>query len=90
MSNEERPPIHEKLEVVNYKTIYKSTSNPAKSWWKTVILARGWGRTQILIYQHKLENGRWKRKQKASFNSVKDWEDTKQAVEEFIKEGLLK
>jgi len=81
MSEKEKLPVHETVNVLDYKTIYKTNK-----WWMAVVLANMFGHDKIMIYQWKVDEktGRWKRKQKLGVNYVKDWNLIKEAVEEFI------
>jgi len=77
--SEEKLPVHETVKVIDYKTIYKTNK-----WWCAVILANMFGHNKILIYQWRMKNGVWKRKQKFGINYDKDWQAIKNAVEEFL------
>ena len=76
-------PVHEVIQVVRGVDIYKSDK-----WWKAALLTESHGRRQVAIYQWRKSEDKWKRKQKFSINSVKDWEETKSAVEELLQEAF--
>jgi len=76
---EERIPISEKLEVINYTTIYKSGK-----WWTAVALVNSFGRKQISLYLWLNRDGKWKRNQKYTIHSRSEWEKIKEAVEKYL------
>jgi len=95
MSQEEKLPVDETIQVIDYRTIYKS-----KKWWCAVVLANAFGHNKILTYQWQwteikrrdeatgkwIPTGqfKWKRKQKFSVNYPQDWDKIKAAHEEFL------
>jgi len=78
---EEKIPVDESLQVMSYKTIYKT-----KKWWCAVVLVNAFGHNQILIYQWIWNDkvGKWKRKQKFSINYDNNWTAIKSAIEEYL------
>jgi len=101
MSNNQTPedpksfPVDEAISVIKGKTIYKNNK-----WWFAVLLDNSFGHNKVMIYQwqwtekKRNEGGQWvgtgqftwKRKQKIGFNFVKNWDDSKVVVDEYMKE----
>ena len=75
-------PVHEKLEVLDGRTIFKSSD-----WWKAVVLYKGFNGREIGIYLWKQNGDRWKRQQKYVIRSEDDWETDQEAVKSLL-EGL--
>ena len=76
--SEEKLPISEVIDVIQSETIYKT-----EKWWCAVILAKSFGRKQILYYLWIKKNGQWKRKQKATIPSGQNWQKVKEVIEKF-------
>ena len=79
MSENERPPISEVIEVHDSRTIYKTDK-----WWCSVVDGTLFGKRKIFVYLHRFEKEKWKRKGKMTIGSIKNWNDIKAAVEEFL------
>lgn len=77
-------PVHEELEVLDGRTIFKSSG-----WWKAVVLYKGFSGREIGIYLWKQTGDRWKRQQKYVIRSEDDWETDQEAVKSLLK-GLTK
>ena len=93
-------PVDSNVAVIKGKTIYKN-----KKWWFAVLLVNSFGHNKISHYQWQwteikrkdpstgnwVPSGqfKWKRKQKITYNFVKNWEDAEAVTNEFIKEGGL-
>ena len=79
-------PVDESISVIEGTTIYKNNK-----WWFAVILANSFGHNKVMIYQWQMNEklGKWKRKQKITFNFAKDWDKSKLVVEEYMKKGGL-
>lgn len=75
-------PIHEDLDELDGRTIYKSNS-----WWKAVVLYNGFSGRKVGIYLWKQNGDGWKRKQKYVIESEDDWKADQEAVQPLI-EGL--
>lgn len=79
MSENERPPISDVIKVNRSKTIYKTDK-----WWCSVVDGTMFNRRKIFVYLHRFEKDKWKRKGKFTIGSLKNWNDIKFAVEEFL------
>ncbi len=79
-------PVDESISVIEGTTIYKNNK-----WWFAVILANSFGHNKVMIYQWQFNEklGKWKRKQKITFNFAKDWDKAKPVVEDYMKKGGL-
>jgi hypothetical protein len=75
-------PVHEELEVLDGKTIFKSSD-----WLKAVVLYKGFSGREIGIYLWKQTGDSWKRQQKYVIRSKDDWETDQEAVKSLL-EGL--
>lgn len=79
MDDFERPPVDGVIEVHDSRNIYKTNK-----WWCSVVDGTLKGRRKIFVYLHIFDGGKWKRKGKMTIGSVKNWNDIKAAVEEFL------
>lgn len=79
MSENERPPVSDVIEVHNFRNIYKNDK-----WWCSVVDGTLFKKRKIFVYLHIFDKGKWKRKGKFPVGSVKNWNDIKAAVEEFL------
>lgn len=81
MSEKEKLPVHETVNIIEYETMYKTPK-----WWKVVALVNMFGHDKIVVYLWRWDDKKngWKRKQKMGVNSEKDWEQTKSAIEKFL------
>ena len=77
--SEEMLPVSEKLKVLQYETIFKSSK-----WWSAVALLESFGRRQVALYLWTRRGDKWKRKQKYVIHSRGEWIQIKDAVEKFI------
>jgi hypothetical protein len=83
---EEPFPSDPSISIIEGKTIYKN-----KKWWFAVLLVNSFGHNKVSIYQWQFNEaqGKWKRKQKITFNFAKDWDMSKPIVDDFMKKGGL-
>lgn len=79
LAEEEKVPVNEAITVLKQKTIYKKGK-----WWCAVVKGEQFGKTKTYLYLWIQDNGKWKRKQKFTVPSLKDWETIEQVVREFI------
>ena len=79
MSENERPPVSDVIEVHNSRNIYKTDK-----WWCSVVDGTLFGKRKIFVYLHRFDKGSWKRKGKFPIGSIKNWNDIKAAVEELL------
>jgi hypothetical protein len=77
--SEEMLPVSEKLKVLQYETIFKSSK-----WWSAVALLESFGRRQVALYLWARRGDKWKRKQKYVIHSRGEWIQIRDAVEKFI------
>jgi hypothetical protein len=77
--SEEMLPVSEKLKVLQYETIFKSSK-----WWSAVALLESFGRRQVALYLWARRGDKWKRKQKYVIHSRGEWIQIRDAVERFI------
>jgi hypothetical protein len=77
--SEEMLPVSEKLKVLQYETIFKSSK-----WWSAVALLESFGRRQVALYLWTRRGDKWKRKQKYVIHSRGEWTQIRDAVEKFI------
>jgi hypothetical protein len=78
--NKEEPfPVHKTVNVVNGKTISKGND-----WWSAVLLVESYGgRKNIAVYLwRKRPDGTWRRMQKLTIATKKQWEELKKSVDE--------
>jgi len=75
----EQYPVHESLEVLDGKTIYRT-----QKWWLAVLKTRAFGRTAVSVYLWVKRDDAWKRQQKASFRDRETWEKVKKAVDKLL------
>lgn len=77
-------PVHEKLDVLDGKTIYKNDG-----WWKAVVVCDSWDTVEISVYLwQENDDGSWGRKQKLKIREQEEWNQTRSAVDEFTEEYL--
>jgi len=74
-------PVSEVITVRKFVELYKS-----EKWWAAVVWGESFGRRSIFLYLWIKKKGetKWKRKQKFTIGSRKNWEDLKKAVEELM------
>lgn len=87
MSNEtDVLPISEVITVRAHTTIYKTAK-----WWCAVVLGEQYGRMKVFQYLWHYDEkvGKWKRKQKFTVGSKKNWDDIKPVVEEYLEKARL-
>jgi len=72
-------PTSETLEVIKGKTIYKTDK-----WWFAVLLLNSFGRRQVATYLWLNQDGTWKRKQKFVVQNKKQWNETREIIDEFV------
>jgi hypothetical protein len=79
-------PVDETIKVIKGTTIYKN-----KKWWFAVLLVNSFGHNKVMMYQWQMNEtqGKWKRKQKITFNFSKDWDASKPIVDAYMKEGNI-
>jgi len=78
--SEERLPVDEAVEVIDYRTIYKT-----QKWWKVVALVNKFGHDEIATYLWIIdEKGKWRRKQKMAVRNPDEWAKVVTAHEEFL------
>lgn len=94
MAQEEPFPIHEALKVIKGKTLFKN-----KKWWEAVLIVETnfGGKTYRKVTWYRWNWGtvrpregqpfqKWIRKEHKNINFVKNWEDAKPVIDEFMKE----
>lgn len=79
MQTEEKPPVSEKLTVLEHVTFVKT-----KKWWSAAVLLDSFGRKQVATYLWLNKNGKWKRQQKLVVRSKTEWDKIKDAVEKLV------
>lgn len=72
-------PIDSTIKVLDSKTIYK-----VPKWWCAVIKGEGFGKVKTYLYLWLKDGDRWKRKQKFTVPSIKDWNTIDEVVRKFI------
>lgn len=79
-------PISEVITVRGHTTIYKT-----QKWWCAVVLGEQYGRMKVFLYlwHYDEKATKWKRKQKFTVGSKKNWDDIKPAVEEYLEKARL-
>lgn len=77
--SEEKPPISEKLKVLNAITLYRTSK-----WWSAAALIESFGRKQIALYVWLNKDNRWRRKQKYVIHNKAEWSQIKEAIEKLI------
>jgi len=82
---EEKLPVHETVNVMDYTTIYKNTK-----WWCAVVFANMFGHDKVMVYlwQWSTKDGKWKRKQKFGINFEQNWNDMKAAIDKYM--GMMR
>ncbi|MHA1409727.1 MAG: hypothetical protein ACTSQY_05395 [Candidatus Odinarchaeia archaeon] len=77
--NEEKLPVHEKVNILDFITLYKTDK-----WWAVVAECESFGHRDISLYQWQNKNGSWKRQNKWRFKNQAEWLAVKKAVEQLI------
>ena len=83
MSENERPPISDVIEVHHSRVVYKTNK-----WWQSVVDGTLFSKRKIFAYLHLFGDGKWKRKGKLTIGSRKNWEDLKMAIEKKDEDGM--
>jgi len=83
--SEEKLPVSDALHIIKSKTVFKS-----EKWWLAVALVDSFGRKQVCVYLWLKRADGWKRKQKLTVTSRNTWEEIKQAVDEYLKDVMVK
>lgn len=76
--SEEKLPLSEVITVKDHQTVYKTND-----WWCAVVAGEQFGRTKVFLYLWHKKDGKWKRKQKFTIGSKRNWNDIKPIVERF-------
>ena len=83
---QEKLPVHESIEVLEYTTIYRNAK-----WWCAVVLAKqtfsGKTYTKVLIYLWNMTQGKWKRKGKFTVNFSKNWINMKPVIDKYVQQA---
>lgn len=79
--SDERPPVHEELDVLDSETVYR-----ADDWWKAVVLYDGWNGKEVAVYLWKNEDGNWKRQNKFKIGDKQEWLAVKGIIDGFADE----
>ena len=83
-TEEEKYPLSEVINVLEGETIYKTGK-----WWSAVVLGEQYGRRKVFIYLWcKDATGKWKRKQKSTISSAKDFDKIVEAVRRYLPKVL--
>ena len=80
--SEERVPVHESITVLEQRTLYKTNK-----WWNAIVLGVQFGRKKLFWYLWNSPNNDgagWKRKQKITIGSKKNWEEAKPIIDEMV------
>lgn len=83
MSDDTEYPVHEKIDVIEGKTIYKNDG-----WWKAVVASDSWNSKDISVYLWQQKDGNWVRKQKYKVSDKEEWTDTKSTIDDMVNEYL--
>jgi len=75
----EKLPISEVINVLDYVEIYRTGK-----WWSAVVLGEQFGRRKVFLYLWCKQGDKWKRKQKTTVSSAKDWDKINEAVRKFL------
>jgi len=78
MASKEAYPVHEKVNVLDGITIYKT-----KKWWLAVLKTESFGMTKVSLYLWMKRGDQWKRKQKFTIPRER-WGDIIRAVDKLI------
>jgi len=76
---EEKYPVHESVEVLEGKTIYKT-----QKWWLAVLKVKSFGRQRISVYLWIRRGDLWKRQNKLTISDRETWGKIKKAVDSLI------
>jgi len=76
-STEEKLPISEFYQVVEYVTIFKS-----QKWWEAVVIFESYGKRSIGLYLWQKKEDTWKRKHKFNVRNLDEWSKLKNAIEQ--------
>ena len=79
MEKPEKLPVSEKLEVIEYQTLYKTNK-----WWAAIALINSFGRKQIALYVWLNKDNKWKRNQKFTIHNRSEWEKIKEITEKYV------
>jgi hypothetical protein len=79
----DKPPIHEALKVIRFRTIKKNNS---LGWWSAAVLLEDHTKKQVCFYRWKKSNKEWRRDKKLAFRSRTEWNQVKEAIESLIGE----
>ena len=74
-------PVHETIKVIKGLTFYRSTR-----FWKAALLTESFGKRQISVYLWVSKDGHWKRKQKYTVKSRREWLQDSKAITELFKD----
>ena len=80
-TEEEKYPLSEVINVLEGETIYKTGK-----WWSAVVLGEQFGRRKVFLYLWCKDTAtqKWKRKQKSTISSAKDFDKIVEAVRRFL------
>ena len=79
VSNEDKLPVHETIDVIEHITLYKTDE-----WWAAIALCESFGRRDISLYQWQKRQGKWKRQNKWRIKNQSEWLAIKNVVEQLI------
>jgi hypothetical protein len=79
MSQKEKFPVHESIEVLEGETIYKT-----EKWWLAVLKTRSFGRISVNVYLWLKRGDSWKRQQKLSLRDIETWKKIKENVDKLL------
>jgi len=77
--SEEAFPVHEAVNVLRGKTIYKTAK-----WWLAVLRIKSYGRERVAVYLWVKRGDRWKRQNKLTISDRETWRKVKEAVDSLI------
>lgn len=77
----EQLPVNPALKVIEHIDIYHT-----EKWWKAVVIAEGWGKKVVSVYQwiKDQKTGKWKRKQKMTVKNAEEWAKIQEAIEQLL------
>ncbi len=76
-NTEEKLPISDFYNVIDYATIFKSGK-----WWEAVVVYEAMGRRSIGLYLWHNQDGLWKRKHKFTVRNLNEWRKLKSGIEQ--------
>jgi hypothetical protein len=74
---EEKLPISEFYNVIDYATIFKS-----QKWWEAIVVFEAYGKRAIGMYLWQKRGETWKRKHKFNVRNLDEWNKLKAAIEQ--------